>query len=352
MLRRLLLILAFIANSWPAYGTDAPSISLDTIVKTLQARDQALESFEARGRLYFGDIRCMPLPNTSQQEFVILHRSDGRREQRIDKIEPGGKRTLFQWLRDDGAKQYAMTCPPRSLEVVQSVSIKMTTNSASRNNMGMMPFLNAMTPRGVRLSNLVATGTDLESRFDESGDRIVRMTTQDIKLKIVLELSERHDFQPVLVQFPKRPKVVITEFVDVEGFWFPKNGHFDGIQQSGASYRQCFVVDHLRVNIDPPSDRFGLPKLMDGSFIRNDTNDGPRGVFISDRKRYRTEDDALADFRDKYGDKDAAHNQSFRVIDTAASRHPERHLATGWFLAGSFVTMIGGVILVYRRTQK
>ena len=347
MLRRLLLILAFMANSWPAYGNDAPPILLETIVKTLQARDQALESFEARGRLYFGDSQCISTAHPDHEEFVILHKSDGCRENKIIATSPNGKKTLSQWVRDDGKKQYFIQCPETSLDVVDSVRITSTPSSASKNFMGMTPFLNAMTPRGIRLSNLVASGTEIETRVDASGDRITRMTTLDRKLKIVVELSERHDFQPITVRFPKGSKAVVTEFLNVDGFWFPKHGHFEGFRQDSEPYRRCFVIDHLRVNINPPSDRFGLPKLSEGTIVFNETKDGPRGIFVSEDSRSVTRKKARKEFVEKYvsEEHESEKHSVFPSIDSRTTREPDRSYIAKWLLAISIILVAAAIIL-------
>lgn len=335
MTRSLLLILVLMSWIRSAFGADPSPITLDSIVKTLEMREKALDSFEATGRLYFSDEHCSPDSKPFIEEFMILHKSDGRRENRIISRLQDGSKKMSQWIRDDGKKQYTMFCPPSALDVVESVRIKLTPNSASRNHMGMMPFLNALTPRGVRLSNLVSTGTELDTRIAESGDRIVRMTTQDFKMKIDLELSERHDYQPVRVQFSKGSQALVTEFVNVDGFWFPKHGHFEGLREDGTPYRRCFEVVRLRVNFDPSSDRFGLPNLTNGSLVFNETKEGPNGIFVSgvSKTATRIKVKARQDFQEKYFGHPPESVSPQAYPSTETSRMPDESNLSKWILA-------------------
>lgn len=333
MTRSLLLVLVLSSFLRSVIGADPTPITLDSIVKTLEMRDKALDSFEATGRLYFSDEHCSPDSKPFLEEFMILHKSDGRRENKIINIMQDGSKRLSQWIRDDGKKQYTMFCPPSALDVVESVRIKLTPNSASRNHMGMMPFLNALTPRGVRLSNLVSTGTELDTRIAESGDRIVRMTTQDIKMKINLELSERHDYQPVRVRFPNGSQAMISEFANIDGFWFPKHGHFDGFREDGTPYRRCFAVDHLKVNFDSSSDRFGLPKLTDGTLVVNETKEGPNGIFVSGVSKTATRVKARQRFQEKYFEQPPETVSPPVYPPTETSRMPDESNLPKWILA-------------------
>ncbi len=333
MTRSLLLVLVLMSCLRSAFGADPSPITLDSIVKTLEMRDKALDSFEASGRLYFSDEHCDPDSKPFLEEFMILHKADGRREYKtISRLQDGSKK-MSQWIRDDGKNQYTMFCPPSALDVVESVRIKLTPNSASRNHMGMMPFLTALTPRGVRLSDLVSTGKNLETRIAESGDRIVRMTTQDINMKIDLELSERHDYQPVLVRFQKGTQAMVTEFVHIDGFWFPKHGHFDGFREDGTPYRRCFAVDHLKVNFGPSSDRFGLPRLSNGTAVFNETKDGPNGIYVSGASKTATRVKARQEFQEKYYDQTPESVIAQTYPSTETSRMPDESNLPKWILA-------------------
>lgn len=352
MIRYFATALILIACMRQSFGGVSSSVTLDSIVKTLQAREKALTSFEIHGRSIVTDDKGERVANSVQREFSYTQTSKGERELREILISPDGVRTVANWIRDDGSKLYTMQCTPKSENVIESVVIEETPNQPSRCVNPVIPYTNILSPRGKRLADLVATGKSIDIVKDKNGDEVVEVRVSDGEFQFGLQLSGKHDYLPREVRIVERDRKVVSSFRNVNGFWFPESGYSDQMNSTGGNIRLAFQIDRIVVNPAKTSKDFGMPKLDVGTVIHNRTKTGPRGVFgvpVGDSAKERK---AVEELRGKYGSNSepSEGEKTSTKLDIAAMVEPEQgNLARVVLVIGASFALCVVVFLKLRR---
>lgn len=293
----------FLCCTWTASGADNAKITLEDIADKLKARDQALMSLELHATIIGIDDAGNPKPNWATVEFDYAETSDGKREHREIRTNVRGEKSV-RWIRTDGQCEYIMTCPPNSTETVKHVLIRKSDNTPSRNNMGMNEILTLLGPRGLRLSEYAKTATDLHETPRDDGDSDLAVNFHD-GFAIPMILSAHHGFMPREAFAGSNSRTYVTKYRNVDGFWFPVEGVDHGIAVGGEPYRTKFVVDRIRVNFEPTASRFGMPALVRGSTVMDETRKYPPDyVHGVDPDQANGRKAAQDDFISRYGKAD------------------------------------------------
>jgi|GEM_PF-6312251 len=352
MTRSLLLVLVLSSFLRSVIGADPTPITLESIVKTLRAREQALTSFEIHGLQFVSDEDGERIPNTYGYEFTYVQTNQGQREMRIVRIAPDGSRSVSEWVRDDGTKTYSMQCTPKSEAVIESVAIRKTPNQPSRSAMPMNPYLNMLSPRGKTLSKIVATGKSMRVFLGDSGEEVVEMKVSDNGYEFGIRLSGEHDYVLRDLIFSDRVRNIVTSFRNIEGFWFPESGYSKMVDAKGGDLRFSYRIDSIKVNPEKSTMDFGLPKLNIGTLVYDETNSGlPRvyGVPVKDEERARK---AVEQLRSEYGSNSEAAKDSAPStnLSSAASTDPERSGIPGTILisGAAFALVLAGYLYMRR----
>lgn len=334
MTRSLLLVLVLMSWIRSAFGADPSPITLDSIVKALQAREKALTSFEIHGREYIADNNGNRIEPSVLFEFTYAYASGGRVELRNVVYNPGSDAPFLDWYRDDGQKLYKMRSFDGAGEVVDSVTILPTPNSSSENRVGKNILLHSLTPLGVKLDDLLLSSEGLLIEEDANGDRFVSTTVRKGNGKLGLVLSERHDFLPSSIDFGNGFKITVTEFQLFDGFWFPKKAIQQMKEMGGKPMRMAYVVDSVLVNFPVDRNRFGLPELEPGVHVedqttnthythgapRNDSSASNRLRSAFERKYHK----AIADSKGSIPPASLALSHKTLPVDKVADQAPEQ----------------------------
>lgn len=352
MNRSLLPVLVLLSCSRLAFGADPSPVTRDSIVKAIQAREQALTSFEVHGRQFVSDESGERVPNTYGYEFTYSQTSQGQREMRTIRIAPDGTRRVTEWVRDDGTKLYSMNCMPKFEDVIESVNIQETPNQPSRCVAPINLYTNILMPRGRRLSTLIAGGSSMNVVKGENGGEVVEMNVADGGKSFGIRLSGEHDYMTRELIFSERVRNVSSTFRNVEGFWFPDSGYATMVDSEGKVIRFGFRIDRISVNLPKSPKDYGLPKLNVGTYIHNRTRSGPSGVFGVPGNDDSLGRKAMEELHLKYGsnsDEDDRPNSS-ASLSIAASPDPERTGVPAFVLiSGASLALIAACFLYWRR---
>lgn len=352
MFRPVAILLVLLLCIPPANGEDSSPVTLDLIVKTLLAREKALTSYEIQGRSFVSDEKGGRVPGSVDREFLYSQTNDGKRELREILIAPDGTRTVGNWIRDDGTKLYTMHCVPKSEHVVEYVVIEETPNQASRSVMPIIPYLNILSPRGKRLSDLVSTGQIVKFVKTDDNAQIVEVRVSDGGYHFDMQLSVKHDFMPREVRIVERDRKLVSTYRNTDGFWFPESGVSEQIDSMGSPLRIAFQIDQILVNPKKSIKDFSLPRLEKGTVIHNRTKTGPKGVFGVSNGSAAQERKAVKDLRIMYGSSLEPSNNAIaaKKLDMTAKVAPERsNLARVVLVLGASFALVFVVFLELRR---
>lgn len=316
-------------------------ITIDRINEILKAREASITSLEIHGREYLIDESGKPRPGTVRSEFEYAWTAGAKREFRNLSTGIDGKVSTSEWAREDGSKRFFISCFEGQIDRINSVRINKTVSTDARNSMPTPAYLHYLTPRGMKLSDLVSTGTILNVSDAPMGQRTVRLKVIDGNYSYEIELSEAHDFLVQAIDFGALPKYRATKFGLIDGFWFP----LKAVRKNRSSQDTINIfeleIDSIKVNrkIDP--NRFALPKLEDGVLVYDDS--GPNTFYVAGAKskKGQSESQVRNALVAKYDPKSKQRNDIPDTPITATDREP-RSSAYSWWIAaisGSLITI-------------
>jgi len=334
--------LACIATILISFGATADErITIDRIVDVHKVREASITSLEIHGREYLIDESGKPRPGTVRSEFEYAWTEGAKREFRNRSTGIDRKVTTSEWVREDGSKRYFLGCFEGQVDRINSVRINKTESTDARNSMRTFAYLHYLTPRGVRLSELVSKGTILKISDAPMGQRTVRMKVVDGSYSFEIELSETHDFLVQAIDFGELPNYRATKFGMIDGFWFPLKAVRKNRNSQDTINIFELEIESIKVNpiIDP--NRSALPKLDDGVLVYDDT--GPNTFYVAGAKsgKAKSSTQIRSALVAKYDPNSKQRNDIPDIPITMTEREPRSPAYSRWIAAisGSLITI-------------
>ena len=291
----------------------------EAIRHRLQLHWDVIQSVEIKGEEYVCDDGWNRKSGTPYFEFEFAMGGGGKREFKNILIDMKGNKKNIVWYRDDGKSLLTIQTFKNHIEVVDTVTIRKTTNTPDSFNTSMNAFLWQWLPRGHRLVDVVDANSKLSKKKDPKWGDLVLVETELDGYPIRLELCEKYDFLPVRISFNNMMDQEVEKFDNMKGIWLPVKGRIRSKSPDGDIMHRGFIARELKINESIPQDRFLMPKLESGSLIMNRTGKGTSGIYSANKA---TESE-LHEFRNNLETKYNSKNNDESNRPVIVSREPE-----------------------------
>ena len=258
-------------------GVEAAEIDRAAIYSTQKAYWDSITTLEVVGEEFPLDttLHRRQGQEITHHEFRILYGSNGRLSFRRVQKSGRGETTGLHQFRRDGRTFLGIMAYLKDPDAIDELVIRNQVDKPGHHDGEMCLILWGWMPGGKTIPVWLDEGGTLSPGRDQTGQEIAIVTSELRKRPIRIELDPDHDWLPRRIELVGDSTFEIKEFARDRGHWFPSEitQVIDGSAvQSGSGLRSGYKLTSLSVNRGVAEGSFGMPRLLDGSLVRDERN--------------------------------------------------------------------------------